>query len=178
MQCPNCHEPFVYTPGSILSKARESGYIQQKMTVCLGLYERIFYGNPDVYLNYRLLREAVEHCICDLDRLTTFRGFHNADSHKKAAYTMKWFARIKPVQIVVSKNQQLSSPKYSESVLRANDIYSVLAGFTEMESVKPGRISKEYIANLAYLLHHHPVDADFLSSEMYVLDMYLRGKKV
>ncbi len=83
MKCPDCNASIAYTSSNILRESNSSGYMLRKIEAYTRIYEKFYYGNPDVALNYRLLREAVGHCICDMDRLTTFRGMDYADQHKK-----------------------------------------------------------------------------------------------
>lgn len=179
MKCANCDQTVLYTPEMIMREATSGGYMVKKLEAGRLLFENMFFGKePDVVLNYRLLREAIGHCICDLDRLTTFRGMDSADSHKRAAYLIKWLAKVKPVQPVISRNQAVASPKYSRRVAMANDYFAIYFGIGELDGFGRRELSDKYIDNMAYLLHHHSVDADFLSSELYVLDMYLKGGEV
>ncbi len=133
----------------------------------------------DTYLNYRLLREAVESYICDVDRLICFRSVNNADEHKKAAYLIKWICKIKPIQVVLRKNQNEADEYCRLSNRLANELYAVTLGLSELNCRNPGgRLSPGYLRNLLYLLHHHTVDADFLASELYVVERHLNGQPI
>jgi hypothetical protein len=91
------------------------------------------------------LREAIEHCICDLDRLTVFRKMDYADRHKKAAYAIKWFVKIKPIQMVVQSNQRLEMPTYTKDVAMANDNYAIIVGLSELDSFAPTMLPASYV---------------------------------
>ncbi|MDR0868218.1 MAG: hypothetical protein LBP75_07060 [Planctomycetota bacterium] len=80
-----------------------------------------------VRLNQYVLAEAVEHYFCDIYRLKFFRPVEHADNHKKAAYTMKWLAKIRPIQITAH------DARLDRQTLLANDFFAVYCGYALLE---------------------------------------------
>lgn len=172
MDCNHCGKKIYYTPRDILSQAHKSGFFVCKFDYCVEAFNARF---PDanagrIILNYRILKEALGHYICDMDRLTSFRGMPYSDEHKKAAYLIKWIAKCKPIHMVVTQSQTNADPAYSVGEALANELYAVWLGFTEL-SVPPADIPQHYTKNLIYLLHYHSIDADCLASELFLLDV-------
>lgn len=52
----------------------------------------------DCFMNRGLLLHTCEAYFADIARLKGFHGIENADSHKRAGYTVKWIMRFRPVQ--------------------------------------------------------------------------------
>ncbi len=120
---------------------------------------------PGVYLNPYLLREAVESYFCDVYRLKFFRPVNLINEHKKAAYTMKWIARIRPVQMVDGTGPSLS-------IMMVNAYYALAAGLALLDIDFDARSDmwwKSYITHTVYTLHYHSVSVESLTQEMCVL---------
>ena len=117
------------------------------------------------YINPHILRIVVESYFCDIYRVKFFRPVEWVDCHKRAAFTMKWISRARPIQIH-------NGTKPTKAALMANAYFAVVAGLTmleaTMESAAPEWWSR-YIASMAYLLYYHAPDAEQLCSEMCVL---------
>lgn len=52
----------------------------------------------DCSLNRGLLLHVTEAYYADISRLKDFHGIENADSHKRAGYSVKWLMRFRPIQ--------------------------------------------------------------------------------
>ncbi len=118
-----------------------------------------------IYLNQYILRVAVESYFCDIYRLKFFRPVTWTDTHKKAAFTIKWLSKVHPVQV-----RQGFEPE--KGTLMANEYFAICAGMALL-GVKEGQHDNawftRYWTNLAYLLHYHPVSVESLSSELFLL---------
>lgn len=119
-----------------------------------------------IYLNQSLLRAAVESYYCDIYRLKFFRPVTWADACKKAAFTMKWIAKIHPVQI-----RQGFTP--DKGTLMANEYFAICAA-TSLLDLKEEQASSNtwftnYWSNLVYLLYYHSVPVESLCSELFLL---------
>jgi hypothetical protein len=140
--------------------------IKRRVDLLVDIYDKNFSDFKGVYLNRRLLLATVESCYCDIYRLKFFRPVEWIDNHKKAAYSMKWIARLRPIQIH-------SGAELTTSSLMANAWYAVRLGLTLLEIKENKRDDTwwvRYVRNLAYLLHFHSISVEQLSSELYVLD--------
>ncbi len=140
--------------------------IKRRVELLVDIYNKHFAGFKGIYLNRRLLLTMVESCYCDIYRLKFFRPVEWIDNHKKAAYTMKWIARIRPIQIH-------SGAQLTTASLMANAWYAAIAGLTLMEVAEGWRDDEwwvRYVRNLAYLLHFHSISVEQLSSELYAVE--------
>ncbi|MDR0867644.1 MAG: hypothetical protein LBP75_04095 [Planctomycetota bacterium] len=178
----------ILTPQEILAPLRvRGGYIEETLKTQISIYSAYF-DRPDWKLNYRLLREAIEHYLCDISRLSAFRSII-PDRHKKAAYLMKWLVKIRPIYFPIQKSQPENGlPAYSRQQLESNDRFAIYCGLSELSSfprllaLRPPQNGNDdnpvanTLRNLIYLFHHHPIDAEFLASELYLLDELLKVK--
>lgn len=135
----------------------------------LRLFEQIYNEHIEqwrgCYLNPYLLREAVESYYCDIYRLKFFRSVNRINEHKKAAYTMKWLARIRPVQVHPGFGADMTT-------LMANAYFALVAGLTLLDvgrETKGDEWWSAFITDMAYLLHYHSVSVETLTQEMCVL---------
>lgn len=152
------------TPKVLLE--RLEGRVKARLKLLYEIYRHNFADWRGVYLNPQILREAVESYYCDIYRLKLFRQVEWADDHKKAAYTMKWLARMRPIQMH-------SGAKATEATLMANGLYATLSGMTLLgvrEGWKDDAWWIKYTTNMLYLLHYHSPSVEQLSSEMCTLD--------
>lgn len=62
---------------------------------------RVYLPHSLLFLNY-----VIKACMDSINRFLVYAWTDGADVHKKAAYLLKWIARIKPIQI---KTEQFSS---------------------------------------------------------------------
>ncbi len=141
----------------------------KEITARLRLIEHLYNVHmeqwPTVYLNRYLLREAVESYYCDIYRLKFFRQVDRINEHKKAAYAMKWLARVRPVQIREGFGPDSSS-------IMVNAFFALIAGL-ELLGVKYDAKNdawwKAFATEMTYLLHYHSVSVETLTQAMSVL---------
>ena len=72
--------------------------IRHYMNAIVDLFQQQFSTSSNLRLDIERLRETVESCLCDIYRLNVFRGIHQEDNHKRAAFFMVWLERIKPIR--------------------------------------------------------------------------------
>lgn len=128
-------------------------------------YNRVCGEWPGIYLNPYLLRMTVESYFCDLYRLKFFRPVEYANEHKKAAYTMKWIARVRPIQMTGGYGADTPT-------LMANAYFALMAGLMFLHidcDVRNNQWWRKYVTDMVYFLHYHSVSVESLSSEMRVL---------
>jgi len=117
-------------------------------------------------LNKYLLREVIDSCLCDTYRLKFFRGVHNEDVHKRAAFLMVWLVRIRPIQFI-----QGTFPSKKEDLF-LNECYAFWVGLNII-GVDAAFVQKElpdYFQSILYLFHNHALCPEILGSEMFLLD--------
>jgi hypothetical protein len=121
---------------------------------------------PSVYLNPYLLREAVESYYCDVYRLKFFRSVDRINEHKKAAFTMKWLARVRPVQM-----REGFGP--TPSAILVNAYFALMSGISLLEITRCDTRCdawwKTFIKEMTYLLHYHSPSVETLTQTMCVL---------
>jgi hypothetical protein len=124
---------------------------------------------PDIELNKKILYEAFGSAYCDMYRLTVFRGINHADTHKKAAFLVKWIAKLRPIQIRTYSNAQVQF---------VNELFAVMVAMTVM-GIQPDHVLasvplKKYTDNLIYLLHYHACSPEQLASELFLLEAHVK----
>lgn len=115
-----------------------------------------------VHLNAKLLRHAVECYFLDLERLKAFHDIQFADQHKRAAFTMLWLARIKPVQLATDVNM-------TKALMLVNEAYAIHAGLAHM-AIDIDTISTACLRNLLYTLHYRNSSPEVLSFLAYLME--------
>ena len=127
------------------------------------LDEEIFSEN--VYLNQGLLYKAVYSYFVDLQRTKCFHNISFADQHKKAAFTMKWLSKVKPIQI----KHTVQVDQIDEETLQANEWFALVAGISFLD-LSIDSLPDHYINNILYILQYRDVECLVLSSKMYLLE--------
>lgn len=130
----------------------------------------VFHGSYcGVELDPRILRACVESYSEDV-RIHKLRnpGTGNIDPHKKAAFTIKWIVRFRPLQLIQS---DFTSAPYK---LVINEFYALFSGLSFM-NIHVETISADYMRNFIYNLRRSPIEAEMLASEMYLLEQCVKG---
>ena len=121
--------------------------------------------NDYLYLNKALLYKAVYSYFIDLQRTKCFHNIPFADRHKKAAYTMKWIAKVKPIQI----KHTVAVEKIDEECMQANEWFAFIAGVSFL-NISLDKLPDHFIKNILYILQYRDVECLVLSSKMYLLE--------
>ena len=116
-----------------------------------------------IKLNGGILANCVQSILYDLDRTKDFHCIEEADRHKRAAYTMKWIARLRPLQLLTDKKS------VKRSLLLVNEAYAFAAGFSYLQADRKN-ISISFLRNLLYTLHFRNIDGGIFSASMYLLE--------
>ena len=132
-----------------------------------------------VYLNEGLLRFVVKSYYDDIHRYKDYSGTTWANSHKQAAYTIKWMVRFKPVQI---KEECDNENDMNDEVVDINLTFALVCGFsflntherslisTERDEVKqynsknPNSTKESFYDKLLYILRYRPFSGKQLVS--------------
>ncbi len=162
-------DPIIAKYGRISPEAllREVGEkrIMERLVFLEKAYNLFHDKWPGVYMNPYLMREAVESYFCDIYRLKFFRPVERINAYKQAAYTMKWLARIRPIQMCDGTGPDLST-------IMVNGYFALMAGLALLDIDVDPHSDKwwaGYITETTYLLHYHSASIESLCSEMGVL---------
>lgn len=157
------------TAQALLSEI-DPGKVLERLRTCGGYYSTHFQPHyRGIRLCLRLLRNAIERCLLDLKYVKNFHGIEYADQHKRAAFSMYWLSKVKPIQIDSSAN-------IVSSHLVINEIFGIHIGLDHLE-INIDDITPEYFVHLLYTLHNRNISPEELSSEMYVLECSVLKKK-
>jgi len=118
------------------------------------------------YLNKGILKECVISMGLDLLRIKAFHKIINPDSHKQAAYTIKWLIKLRPIQII-------NGTIITEPILLANEFFAIGAGLNHL-NIDMNEMSDKYLLNLVYTLHYRPIIGEVLASKIYLLEKAIK----
>lgn len=123
-------------------------------------------GWYSVEMNDAILASCVACYFKDLERHKSSHNFPYADQHKRAAYTIKWVVKLRPI------HPTETGPPLPLRGHMANELFAVFAGLEHLALPDQAitHFSRAYLRNLLYNLRHHPVIAETLASEMYLLE--------
>lgn len=116
-----------------------------------------------IYLNLSILENAIEHYFRDVGETKSRHGIDNADRHKRAAFTLKWISRIRPIQ--VEAGVKISHTEF----LLANEIFAVFAALEHLE-ITFADIDFKWLANMIFTLRYRDFNAETMASEMYLVE--------
>lgn len=147
------------------SQSNASVKIAHRLHLFFSMWDKLCKGYPQpagIYLNRALVANCVERYFVDLSQTKDGHDIAYADAHKRAAFTLKWICRIRPVQID-------QGTEVGRVQLLINELFAVFVAL-EFLQVSFANIDKNYLRNLMYTLRHRDFDAETLSSEMYLLE--------
>jgi len=130
---------------------------------------------PYIVLNKHALYEAVASAYCDIFRLKAFRGIIHADRHKRAAFLIKWIAKLRPIYVyrhppnaVFQFVNELFAVTVAMSILNIKPAKILASGYAQVHT---------YVNNLVYLLHYHACAPEQLASELFLLEQLANGRR-
>lgn len=134
--------------------------IVKRLNALEEIYKKLPNGFQESYLNDALLRNCVESYFLDIERTKHFHEIKLADEFKKAAYTIKWIARIKPIQLY-------EGAPVTRPLLMVNEVFALFAGISFLVPVPV--IKTELVGQLLYALKYRPLDGETFSLMMVLL---------
>jgi len=155
----------VCTPSNLLDRPLIRDRILRYLDGINDVFQQHFSGKVNLRLNRALLREAIESCFCDIYRLKFFRGIHQEDNHKRAAFFMVWLAKLRPIH--PTDNSGLY-----ESDICANELLALYFGLAILK-ISPKQLYDRYptyMKNIVYLLHFRSCSPEQLASELFLLE--------
>ena len=147
-------------------KPIEKALIEKKTALRIStlkdLYEKFYLSQGEnirisFYLNNALLHDAVVSYYYDIHKYKCSSGSKWANSHKQAAYTIKWLSKFRPIQIKSSfDNEDISA-----RVLDINLHFALFCGLSFLDRKVVDLIfkkveGKSYYENLIYILRYRP----------------------
>ena len=111
-----------------------------------------------VYLNKGTLYCTIQSYFIDIYRMKCFHNIEHANRHKKAAFTMTWIARLKP--IMIEKN--VSDKDLSSIQLLANEYFALMLGLNFLE-IDADKITERFIIKMLYILRYRNIESLILS---------------
>jgi hypothetical protein len=90
-----------------------------------------------VYLNDSLLHDAIASYYYDIHRYKEFSGSELANAYKQAAYTIKWIAKFRPIQI------REEAGELSDSLVDINLLFAISCAFMFLDEKTIDIIMKE-----------------------------------
>ena len=167
-------KPTALTAPAILADPDYQKGIATHFIVASQIYQKHLTHLECVRLNEQILFEAIGSCYCDVYRLRVFREIQHEDTHKRAAFLMKWICKFRPLQVVAGK-----VTKHISSLL-ANEILAVTLALTVL-GIEPEKFLSDsrftnYTNNIVYLLLYHSCEAEQLAAELFLLEQYVKGR--
>lgn len=123
-----------------------------------------------VYLNQALAANCVERYFMDLNETKDAHAIHYADAHKRAAFSLKWIVKVRPVQI------ERGVKVVEKGVLLINELFAVFFALEHLK-ITFSNIETGYLRNLLYTLRYRDFDPEVLASEMYLLEQQVTQRQ-
>lgn len=121
-----------------------------------------------LYLNDVLLELVVGSYFDDIDRYKGYSGTPRADHHKQAAYTIKWIAKIKPIQIIPVEIHENTDTLLS--LLDVNSSFALYAGIRFLHGDIFPLLSPNFFQHLLYILRYRHISGKSLAVDMFMLE--------
>ena len=116
-----------------------------------------------IYLNIAILENTIEHYFRDVSEIKDKHDIDNADRHKRAAFTLKWLAQLRPIQL--ERGVQISSKEH----LLVNEIFAIFTALEHLD-ISFHDVDPKWTFNMIYTLRYRNFNAESLASEMYLLE--------
>ena len=114
-------------------------------------------------MNRAILCIVVKSYFDDVDRHKRYHGSALVDQIKQAGFTIKWIAKLRPVQF------DCDDAETTRELLYINEIFAVRAALAFMQR-SPDEVPAEIYADLLYTLHYRHVDERMLFIWLATLD--------
>lgn len=124
-----------------------------------------------IYLNKELLHCAVKAYFDDIERYKAYAGSEFADSHKQAAYSIKWINKFRPIQIK-------EGAEMDTTLLTINSTFALTVGFGFLDRSVAERMSEKFFRHLVYTLLYRNVTGKGLATLMYTIECATKGDKM
>ena len=106
-------------------------------------------------VNKPVLCIVVKSYFDDVHRHKTYHGSQRIDEVKQAGFTIKWIAKLRPIQF------DCTDTETTKELLYINEIFSLRCGLMFM-NLSPQEIPMDVYADLLYTLHYRYIDERML----------------
>ena len=120
-----------------------------------GVQEHLDPSTKHLEVNRTVLHNVVVSYFDDVDRHKDYHGTDRVDNEKQAAYTIKWIAKLRPIQFRCAEEDV-----YRE-LLYINEIYALRCGLSFME-ITPAILPRRLYDDFLYTLRYRHIDERML----------------
>ncbi|MDR2679728.1 MAG: hypothetical protein LBC47_02835 [Tannerella sp.] len=124
-----------------------------------------------ICLNRAILAGVVRNYFGDIDRFKDYTGSDFADKHKQAAYTIKWIAKLKPIQIKIDTEDIHIYESMHNELMEINARFAIYAAFVLFldERLMP-LISKTVFDHLIYDALFRNISGSQLAFSLFLME--------
>jgi hypothetical protein len=125
-----------------------------------------------VCLNSAILAGVVRSYFDDIERFKFYTKSERADKHKQAAYTIKWIAKLKPIQIKIDESDGIEIYKgMSQDLMEVNALFAVYVGIVLFldERIFP-LMSGKVLNHLVYTAMFRAISGRQLALTLYLME--------
>ena len=108
-----------------------------------------------LYMNKSVLCIVVKSYFEDVFRHKTYHGSERIDEVKQAGFTIKWIAKLRPIQF------ECADTETTKELLYINEIFALRCGLMFMK-LSPREIPEDIYADVLYTLHYRYIDERML----------------
>lgn len=152
--------------------------LRERYEMIVSLFENDFLkglkesSRSSIYLNKELLHCAIKAYFDDIERYKAYAGSEFADSHKQAAYTIKWINRFKPIQI-------REGVVMDTTLLSINATFALTVGFVFLDRSIVDGMTDRFFRHLVYMLTYREPTGKSLATLMYAIECATKtGNKI
>lgn len=129
-----------------------------------------------VIVNHAMLNIMVIDYFADLDRLKDFHDIEHANKNKITAYTVYWWLRRRPLQVVVDNENTIENAKDNEKLVYVNEEFAtslILKDIFDIdkEEIKSNEKMRKYFEHVFYYLKYRLLDAQAIEWLMATADV-------
>ena len=136
---------------------------QERIATRQELFELIFSGVQEhldpstkhLDVNRTVLHNVVVSYFDDVNRHKDYHGTTRVDDAKQAAYTMKWIAKLRPIQFTCAVED------VNQELLYINEIYALRCGLSFMK-ISPAILPRPLYDDFLYTLRYRHIDERML----------------
>ncbi|MDR0687259.1 MAG: hypothetical protein LBF55_01060 [Prevotellaceae bacterium] len=124
-----------------------------------------------ICLNRVILAGVVRSYFDDIERFKEYTKSEYADRHKQAAYTIKWIAKLKPIQIKIDKEGDEIYQNMPQELMEINArfaLYVAMVLFLDAQIIS--LMSKKIFDHLVYTAMFRDISGRQLALSLYLME--------
>ncbi len=116
-----------------------------------------------VIINHSMLNIMIIDYFADIDRLKDFHSIGRANKNKITAYTIYWWMRRKPLQVVVDPSNSVETAAVNEKLVYVNEEFAtslIIKDILQIDkkTIKKSEIITKYVQHAFYYLKYRLLD--------------------